>query len=193
MLVLLVYGGLLVLTARVFNAAPTGFVPQQDQGRIICNIQLPDSASLQRTNAAVAKIEAIARQTPGVAHTVTIPGTAFVLQANSPTFATMFVVLDPFEKRRSADRTDTAIMARLRKAWAHEVNDAQVSAFGAPPIPGLSVAGGFKLMVEDRGGLGVDALQRQTDDLVGKLRSQPGLTGASSQFRSRTPQLFARH
>src|SRR5205823_2930125 len=132
-------------------------------------IQLPDSASLQRTNAAVAEIEAIARRTPGVAHTVTISGTAFVLQANSPTFATMFVVLDPFEKRRSADRTDTAIMAQLRSAWAREVNDAQVTAFGAPPIPGLSVAGGFKLMVEDRGGRGVDALQQQTDNLVGKL------------------------
>src|SRR5260370_30208768 len=103
----------------------------------------------------------------------------------------MLVVRDRSEKRQSRARTDTAIMARLRKAWAREVKDAQVVAFGAPAIPGLSVAGGFKLMVEDRGGLGVDALQSQTDALVGKLRALPGLTGASTQFRSRTPQLFA--
>jgi len=69
-LVLLVYGGLLVLTGWIFHLAPTGFVPQQDQGRIICNIQLPDSASLQRTQEAAAQIEAIARRTSGVAHTV---------------------------------------------------------------------------------------------------------------------------
>jgi multidrug efflux pump len=190
-LALLVYAGLLVLTGWVFQAAPTGFVPAQDQGRIICNIQLPDSASLQRTQEAMAKIEAIARHERGVAHTVTISGISFVLQADSPNFASMFVVLDPFEKRQSPDLTDTAIMARLRQAWAREVKDAQVVAFGAPAIPGLSVAGGFKLMVEDRGGLGVDALQSQTDALVGKLRALPDLTGASTQFRSRTPQLFA--
>ena len=188
---LLVYGGLLVLTGWVFHRAPTGFVPAQDQGRIICNIQLPDSASLERTKNAMAKIEAIARRTPGVAHTISVSGISFVLQADSPNFASMFVVLDPFDKRRSPDLTDTAIMARLRPAWAHEVQDAQVVAFGAPAIPGLSVAGGFKYMVEDRGGLGVDALQRQTDELIRKLRGQPGLIGASTQFRSRTPQLFA--
>jgi len=188
---LLVYGGLLVLTGWIFNRAPTGFVPAQDQGRIICNILLPDSASLERTKNAMAKIETIARRIPGVAHTITVSGISFVLQADSPNFASMFVVLDPFDKRRSPDRTDTAIMARMRPAWAHEVQDAQVVAFGAPAIPGLSVAGGFKYMVEDRGGLGVDALQRQTDDLIRKLRAQPGLVGASTQFRSRTPQLFA--
>ncbi|HEV3255676.1 MAG TPA: efflux RND transporter permease subunit, partial [Gemmataceae bacterium] len=141
-LVLLVYGGLLGLTAWVFNTAPTGFVPAQDQGRIICNIQLPDSASLERTKDAMATIQAIALREPGVAHTVSISGIAFVLQADSPNFASMFVVLDPFEKRRSPELTDTAIMARLRKAWAREVKDAQVVAFGAPPIPGISVAGG---------------------------------------------------
>jgi multidrug efflux pump len=191
LLVLLVYGGLLGLTAWVFNTAPTGFVPPQDQGRIICNIQLPDSASLERTKDAMATIQAIARREPGVAHTITISGISYVLQANSPNFASMFVVLDPFDKRRSPELTDTAIMARLRKAWAREVKDAQVVAFGAPAIPGISVAGGFKILVEDRGGQGVDALQRQTDALISKLHGQPGVIGGSTQFRSRTPQIYA--
>jgi multidrug efflux pump len=190
-LVVIAYAGLLVLTGWVFRAAPTGFIPQQDQGRIICNIQSPDSASLERTQDAVAEVEAIARRTTGVAHTITISGTSFVLQANSPSFATMFVVLEPFAKRRSPDLTDTAIIARLRAAWAREIKDAQVIAFGAPAVPGLGVAGGFKFMVEDRGGLGPGALQRQTDELVSKLRANPDLTGASTQFRSNTPQIFA--
>src|SRR5260370_5051740 len=103
----------------------------------------------------------------------------------------MFVVLEPCAKRRSPDRPSTAIMARLRAAWAREITDAQVVAFGAPAIPGLSVAGGFKFMVEDRGGLGPAALQQQTDDLVRKLQASPALTGASTQFRSNTPHIFA--
>jgi multidrug efflux pump len=191
LLVLLFYGGLVVLTGWVFHKAPTGFVPAQDQGRIICNIELPDSASQERTNEALAQIEAIARRTKGVAHTITFSGISFVLQANSPNFASMLVVLEPFEKRTSPGLSSNAIMARLRAAWAREIKDAQVVAFGAPAIPGLGVAGGFKLMVEDRAGLGLDALQRQTDQLVRTLQGQPGLVGVSTQFRSSTPQLYA--
>ena len=96
-----------------------------------------------------------------MAHTIAISGMSFVQQANSSNFASMFIVLDPFEKRQSPDLTDTAIMARLRGRGPREVKDAQVVAFGAPAIPGLSVAGGFKLIVEDRGGLGLDALQHR--------------------------------
>ncbi len=188
--VLLVYAVLLVLTWWIFQRAPTGFVPQQDQGRVIVNVQLPDAASLQRTREVLAEVERITLNTPGVAHTVTIAGMSFVQSANSSNFASMFVVLDPFEKRRTPDLRDTAIMDRLRQAWREQVKEAEVLIFGAPPIPGLSVAGGFKLMVEDRAGLGLDALQEQTDKLTRKLKRQPGLSGVSAQFRSNTPQLF---
>jgi multidrug efflux pump len=190
LLVLLAYGGLLALTYWVFQRAPTGFVPEQDQGRVIANVQLPDSASLQRTQEIVASIDKIARETPGVAHTVTISGMSFVLSATSSSFASMFIVLDPFDKRRSPELHDGAIMAQLRREWARQIKDAQVMVFGAPPIPGLSVAGGFKLMVEDNGGLGLESLQRQTDTLVRKLQEEPSVTGVSSQFRSNAPQLF---
>jgi multidrug efflux pump len=189
-LVLCAYAGLLVLTYGAFREAPKGFVPDQDQGRVIASVQLPDSSSLQRTQEMVARFDEIARRTPGVAHTVTISGNSFVLSASSSNFASMFIVLEPFEKRHSAELRDTAIMAQLRKAWAKEIIDAQIMVFGAPPIPGLSVAGGFKLLVEDRGGLGLQSLQKQTDDLIAKLRSDPDLTGVATQFRSNTPQLF---
>ncbi len=111
-LVLLVYGALLGLTFWVFQAAPTGFVPQQDMGRLTVSVQLPDSSSLQRTQAIVAQVDKIARETKGVAHTQAVCGVSFVQQANSPNFGSIFVVLDPFAKRRSADLTDEAIMAR---------------------------------------------------------------------------------
>ncbi len=188
--VLLIYGGLLVLTGWIFQKAPTGFIPQQDQGRLIVNVQLPDSASLERTKKALAELAEIAHETPGIAHTVGIAGLSFLLQGTSPNFASMFIVLDPFDKRQSPDRRDTAIMARLRREWAKRVKDASVTVYGAAPIPGLGVAGGFKLVVEDRGSLGLPALQRQTDDLVRKLKDIRGLTSVTTLFRSRTPQLF---
>lgn len=189
-LALAAYGVLLILTCTTFIAAPRGFVPQQDQGRIYVSVQLPDSASLQRTETAMAKISEIARECSGVAHAITISGFSFVQQANGSNFGSMFLTLDPFDERRAADLTDEAIMARLRPRWAREVEDAQVLAFGAPPIPGLSVAGGFKLMVEDRGGLGLATLDQQTDKLVRALQQVPSLVGVSTQFRALTPQLY---
>jgi multidrug efflux pump len=188
--VLIAYAGLLGLTVWEFQRAPTGFVPQQDQGRLIVNIQLPDAASLQRTQEIVAQLDRITRETPGVAHTVAVNGLSFLAQANSPNFASMFVVLDAFKDRQKPELRDTAIMATLRKAWAAEVKDANVTVFGSSPVPGLGVAGGFKTMIEDRGGLGLPALQRQVDQLIRKLRDVPGLTGVTTQFRSTTPQLF---
>lgn len=189
-LMLVVYGALLILTCTTFITAPRGFVPQQDQGRIYVSVQLPDSASLQRTRTAMAKISEIAHETRGVAHVIALSGFSFVQQANGPNFGSMFITLNPFDERRAPDLTDEAIMARLRPRWAREVDDAQVLAFGAPPIPGLSVAGGFKLMVEDRGGLGLTTLDEQTDKLVRSLQKTPWLVGVSTQFRALTPQLY---
>src|SRR5438270_4371005 len=113
--VLLGYGGLLVLTWWTFQQAPTGFIPQQDQGRLIVSVQLPDSSSLERTKEVATRVEKIARETPGVAHTVTMSGMSFLLQSTSPNFASMFVVLKPFDERQRPELRDTAIMARLRK------------------------------------------------------------------------------
>jgi multidrug efflux pump len=188
--VLAVYGGLLALTYLVFLRAPTGFVPEQDQGRLIVGIQLPDSASLPRTEEVIAQVERIALATPGVAHTATAAGMSLVMSANSSNFGTAFIILDPFEERRTPDLSADAIMARLRRECARQVKDALITVFNAPPIPGLSVASGFRLMVEDRTGLGTTVLQQQADALVAKLRRERGLAGVFEQLRSNTPQLF---
>ena len=188
--VLASYGGLLVVTYGVFARAPSGFVPQQDQGRIFAAIQLPDSAALWRTQETVALAEDIARKTPGVAHTLGVSGNSFVQQASGSNFGTIFIVLDPFDQRRTPDRTADAIMARIRQECNRQIKDGGVAIFSAPPVPGLSVAGGFKLMVEDRGGLGIENLQQQTNALIAKLQKESGLAGVSTPFRSNVPQLF---
>jgi multidrug efflux pump len=190
LLVLVIYAVLVGLTYWIFTRAPTGFIPDQDQGRLIVSIQLPDSASLQRTQAVTARVEKIADETPGVMHTISVSGMSLLLSANASNFATMFIILDPFDKRRDPQFSADAIMEKLRVAYGREIKDAIVNVLGAPPIPGLSVAGGFKLMVEDRAGLGPENLQRQTDRLIREMQDTPGLVGVLTQYRANTPELF---
>jgi multidrug efflux pump len=195
-IVLLIYVGLIALTGFGFSQAPTGFIPSQDQGVLVVNVQLPDSASLERTAEVNAKLEKIALETPGVAHTVGIPGLSFVLNANSSNFGSMFIVLESFEKRReiteetSADTSGEGIAHQLRERFQREVPEARVNVFGRPAVPGLGNAGGFKLMVEAIGDVKFDHLQGQADNLSRKGGQQPGFVGVFNSFRAGTPQLY---
>jgi multidrug efflux pump len=188
-IVLLVYAGLLGLTGFGLARIPSGFVPIQDKGYLLANVQLPDAASLERTVEATAAVEKLALETPGVAHTVAIPGQAFLLNANSSNYGSLFLVLKPFHERRAADLSGEAILGRLRARLAHEVPEARVLVFGAPAVRGLGNAGGFKLMVEATGDVNYDALQAAADNLAAKGAQQPGLVGLFNGFRARTPQL----
>jgi multidrug efflux pump len=189
-IVLLVYVGLLGLTGLGLARIPSGFVPIQDKGYLLANVQLPDAASLERTVEVSAAVEKIALETPGVAHTVSIPGQSFVLNANSPNYGSMFIILKPFHERRNVELTGEAILGSLRGRLAREVPDARVLVFGAPAVRGLGNAGGFKLMVEATGDVNYDALQSQADNLAAKGNQQPGLVGLFDGFRARTPQLY---
>jgi multidrug efflux pump len=189
-IVLLIYVGLIGLTGFGFTRIPSGFVPLQDKGYLVANIQLPDSASLERTIDATDAVEKIALETPGVAHTVAIPGTSFVLNANSSNYANIFVILKPFHDRRDPSLTGDAIAGRLRARVQQEVPEARVLVFGAPAVRGLGNAGGFKLMVEATGDVNFDALQAQADNLAFQGNQQPGLVGLFNGFRARTPQLY---
>ena len=190
-LVCLVYAGLLWLTYGTFSSAPTGFVPEQDQGRLIVNVQLPDSASLQRTQAAMAQIDRITRETPGVAHAIAISGISFVQSANSSNFGSMFVILDPFEQRQSPGLRDTAIMAKLREEWAPAGQGRPGDRLRSTADPRAERRRRVQAHGRGPGGLGLPDLQRQTDSLItASSPGCPGLTGVSAQFRSNTPQLF---
>ena len=187
---LVVYVGLLGLTGLGMARIPSGFVPIQDKGYLIANVQLPDSASLERTVEAIAKVEQIALETPGVAHTVAIPGQSFVLNANSSNYGSLFIPLKPFHERKGAEESGEGILKRLRTRLAQEVPEARVLVFGPPAVRGLGNAGGFKLMVEATGDVNYDALQAQADNLAAKGNQQPGLVGLFDGFRARTPQLY---
>jgi multidrug efflux pump len=189
-IVLLIYVGLIGLTGFGFAHIPSGFVPEQDKGYLVANIQLPDSASLERTAEVTAKVEKIARETPGVGHTVSLAGISFVLNANSSNCGSMFIVLKPFEERHGKELSGEAILGRLRARLAREVPEARVLVFQAPAVRGLGNAGGFKLMVEATGDVNFNTLQDQADKLAALGNQQPGLVGLFNGFRARAPQLY---
>ncbi len=189
-IVLLIYVGLIGLTGFGFTHVPSGFIPSQDKGYLVVNMQLPDSASLERTAEVNAAIEKIALETPGVAHTVGIPGMSFVLNANSSNFGSMFIVLKPFHQRQDPALGGEAIASQVRQRFQREVPEARVNVFGPPAVQGLGNAGGFKLMVEATGEVPFNALQGQADNLAAKGNQRPGLVGLFNSFRANTPQLY---
>jgi multidrug efflux pump len=190
-LVLVIYVGILGLTGFGFMRVPTGFIPSQDKGYLVVAIQLPDSASLERTTQVSRAIEKIALETPGVAHTVSIPGLSFVLNANSSNFGSMFIILKPFSERRDPALSGEAIANEVRQRYQREVPDALTAVFGPPAVDGLGNAGGYKLMIEASGDVDLDKLQGQADNIAMKGNQQPGVVGFFDSFRARTPQLYA--
>ncbi len=189
--VLLVYGGLLYLTYWSFGKVPTGFIPQQDQGWLMVNVQLPDSASVQRTEEVMAQAAAIAQKMPGVAHTMSTSGYSLLLNVFGSNYGSMFVILEPFEKRRTFDKLGPVIMFKLREQYREMIKDGTVAVFGAPPVNGLGTASGFKIMVEDRAVLGPLFLQQETDKLIAAGRKSKDIAALFTQFRADTPQLYA--
>ncbi len=203
-LVLLGYVGLVYLTAEVMTKAPLGFIPTQDKGYLLVNVQLPDSASLTRTDAAVKKLDEIARAVPGVKHTIAVSGQSQLLGANAANFGTLFVILDHFEDRTSPERSAEAIAAKIQAAADEQVPGGLVQVFGAPPVDGLGATGGFKLIVEQRANAdaptrkpkpgevassGPKLLQATADDLVRQGGESPDLKNVFTGFRADTPWL----
>jgi multidrug efflux pump len=187
--VLLIYGGLLGLTWWGFTHTPTGFIPQQDKGYLLVNVQLPDAASVTRTDAVVRRVEEIALQTPGVKHTVAISGQSILLGANASNFGALYLMLDDFEQRTGRGLSSDAIAAALDDRFQDEVPEAAVNIFGAPPVEGLGTAGGFKIVVQDTGDNGLKALQEAADDVLKDGSDDPQLQGLFTSFRADTPWL----
>ncbi|HEV7998723.1 MAG TPA: efflux RND transporter permease subunit [Planctomycetaceae bacterium] len=187
-IVLVVYVGLLGVTYWSIASTPKGFIPLQDMGYLLCSVQLPDASSKERTEEVMARLVTIARNIPGVKHVTGVCGQSFVLNAFGSNFGSMFVNLDDYADRRDAERSADSIANQVR-AGAAQIQEAQIFVFGPPPVRGAGRAGGFTMMVEDRGDLGPKVLQEETEHLVKAGNATPGLVGLSSVFRANVPQI----
>ena len=189
LVVLVAYAALMALTWFGFRRVPVGFIPQQDKGYVVVNIQLPDGASLERTEEVTQRVNTMVRDTPGVLHTIAVPGYSVLSGTNVSNVGGMYVVLDSFEERIHSGRSADVVMADLRRQF-QKVQDALVVVFGAPPVDGLGSTGGFKLQVQDRGDAGFEALQGATENVIRGGQAQKGLVGLFSSFRATQPQLY---
>ena len=173
-----------------FTKLPTGFLPLEDQGYAMLSIQLPDAASKARTDAVVAKINDRLSTLDGVEGYVSVSGYSLLDGANASNAAAYWIIMDPWDERTSPQLSLEAIVRRLWQE-ASAIKEANVFAFPPPAIIGLGEAGGFQMQLQDRGGVGLQALQQMAEEIVQDANAQSGLTNVYSTFRANVPQLFA--
>src|SRR5437870_3252098 len=186
---LAIYAGLLLLTWGGFRTVPTRFIPTQDSGYLIVFAQLPDGASLERSKKIIDRAGEIARTVPGVNGTVEFPGYNLLVGANLPNAGTMFVSLEAFEGRKDPRKSAKAIMGQLYARYA-ELRDARVLVLPPPPVRGLGSTAGFKMMIQDRADLGLDALAGTAFGMMVDGSQTPGLAAVFTTFTTRVPQIF---
>jgi hydrophobe/amphiphile efflux-1 (HAE1) family protein len=187
---LVLYAGVIALGLNEFRKTPQGFIPQQDRTYLIVIAQLPPGASLERTDEVMRRGIDIALDTPGVGHAFTLVGFSAATFTNAPNAGAIFAVLDPFEKRAgNPSLSASAIQGALFAKYA-AIKEAFMVVVAPPPVAGIGNAGGFRLIVEDRGGRGSDALQATVSAIAGRANQTPGLVQVFSQFETSTPQLY---
>jgi hydrophobe/amphiphile efflux-1 (HAE1) family protein len=189
-LVMLLYAGLLYLTYFSFQSVPTGFIPSQDKGYLVANLQMPDAASIERTDEVMRRLAKIANETPGVRNTFAIAGWSVLTGTNQSNMGAMFVVLDDFENRKSPELSASAITGKLMQQYG-AVQDGFALVFPPPPVQGLGNAGGFRMQVQDRSGGTPQQLQEATDAVIAAASQDPRLVGLFTGYRANVPQLYA--
>jgi multidrug efflux pump len=187
-LALAVYAGLLALTWFGFSTVPSGFVPTQDKQYLVAFAQLPDAATLDRTEKVIRTMAEIGRKQPGVENAVQFPGLSINGFVNAPNAGIIFFTLKPFDERHGSEQYGLNIAGALNAQFAG-IQDAFVAVFPPPPVNGLGQVGGFKLELEDRAGLGEAALNDATQALLGRAWQTPSLAGVFSGYRVNVPQL----
>jgi len=190
--VLVAFGLLLLATWGMFRVVPGGFIPSQDKQYLIGIVQLPDAASLDRTERVVADMSEMAKATPGVDHVIGFTGLSVQGFVNLSNTAVLFFPLKSFEERKSKDLSAAAINAALNKKFS-AIQDAVIFSVPPPPVQGLGNTGGFKLYIQDRGAHGYDELARVTGEVLNKARQTRELNpyATYSTFQNSVPQLFA--
>ncbi len=187
---LVVYVMLAIAAAFMFKVVPNGFVPAQDKQYLVGFAQLPDAASLDRTDAVIRRMADIASKVPGVDSSVQFPGLSINGFTNAPNAGIVFTTLKPFDERKGPGMSGGEIAMEINKRMG-AIQDATVMVFPPPPVNGLGTIGGFKMMIEDRGNVGYDELFKAVNALQQKAWTDPQLAGVFSSFQINVPQLFA--
>ena len=181
---------IIVLTAGLGllgKLVPGGFMPSEDMGYLMVNIQLPDAASLQRTDEVTATVEDIIKRNEEVEYVTAVAGFSLLSNAMSPNAGFVFVSLKDWSARA---RTANAVVAALNREFVMAVNEAQVFAFGPPPIPGLGSGSGFTINIQDRAGSTPEYLAQQTDSFIQAAMSRPEIGSVVTTFRPSVPQRY---
>ncbi len=186
---LVVYAGLVALTAVAFKRVPVGFVPTQDKQYLVGVAQLPNGASLDRTDSVIRRMTSIGLSQPGIAHAFGVAGISINGFSNSANSGVVFFVLKPFDERRSSALYGLNIAQSLNQRFG-AIQGAFVGVFPPPSVNGLGQVGGFKLEIQDKGGLGDSALYQATQALIGRAYQTPTLAGVFSTFQVNVPQLY---
>jgi HAE1 family hydrophobic/amphiphilic exporter-1 len=181
-----------VLMGGLFGAVPGGFVPEEDQGYFLVNVQLPDAASLERTDAVTRKVEKILQETEGVDMVTAVGGYSLLTAALSPNNAFLFVSLDHWSERDSSDLHVNALIRQVKRRFALEIPQAISFAFGPPAIPGLGTGSGFSMMLQDRGGNTPQYLAEQVAVFMQAAAERPEIGNVISTYRANVPQVFAK-
>jgi multidrug efflux pump len=189
-LVMVIYLALVGMTYSMFNAVPGGFVPSQDKQYLVGFAQLPDGATLDRTEAVVKQMSDIALKQPGVKHAIAFPGLNINGFTNGSNAGVVFAVLDDFENRKTPELSGDGIAMALNGKFA-SIQDAFIAIFSPPPVNGLGTTGGFKLQIEDRSGFGYQTLDETTKAVIAKAYQTPELAGIFSSYQINVPQLYA--
>ena len=182
--------GLTGLTGWQFSSLPTGFLPTEDQGYVMVHVQLPNAASQERTNEVLDQIDGILKEAKGVADWVILGGFSLIDSTNSSNAAAIWVTLDPWDERDDPSLKQEVILANLQGHFSR-IQDSIIYGFFPPAIPGLGVAGGFQMQIEDRGGVGLQELDVMVREIVQDGNAQTQLAGLNTTFRMDVPQLFA--
>jgi len=190
-IMLLLAFGLAGLTGWQFTRLPSGFLPTEDQGYFLVHVQLPNAASQERTNEVLDQIDSIVKKTDGISDWVIFGGYSLIDSTSSSNTAVVFISLDPWEERTEPELRQEAILANLQGQF-NQIQDSIVYGFFPPAIPGLGVAGGFQMQIEDRGGVGLQELDVMVREIVQDGNAQTGLDGLNTTFRVDVPQLFAK-
>jgi multidrug efflux pump len=184
------YMALLAAAAGLFNTVPGGYIPAQDKQYLVGFAQLPDGATLDRTEDVIRHMSDIALKHPGVESAVAFPGLSINGFTNSSNAGIVFVTLKPFEERRGAALSGGAIAGALNQSF-RTIKDAFIAIFPPPPILGLGTIGGFKFQIQDRASLGYEALDQATKAFMARAITEPQLSGLFSSYQINVPQLYA--